>query len=396
MTSPASRLGQLSGSSGVARRTLGKLGSGPPRPPGMKFFRASSWYGGSMPSSANNYLSDLLVQAGRLGFEINDLESHSRPPNTQSVLSDLLSWLDEGHGSALSKVVNWRWLDLPKIELRIEGDREAKPRIEISAHITKMNNLSVRWHPAGWRESDVDWQGSAYGYSNSLNQRKFKQPTDFRRFRGDEEPSFNDRPSNELMYIRGVGNLHPEPREDYGPYSKYNRDVVDSILICAVRSAYECMIKTLGQSFQVEVLDAFSFEICEEPKSDSAFGYSTRRVAAWELVDVVTLNARAEEKREAQSRIELEQFHEKYSLSLADFAAALTKASAKKLTGPPPSRENIDRNTAKSLRLAGYSFDAGSVRHTRELLLKFKPELLPDCLQPSSNTVSTNVVPFPK
>jgi hypothetical protein len=31
-----------------------------------------------------------------------------------------------------------------------------KSRIEVSAHITKMNNLSVRWHPGGRRDTDVD------------------------------------------------------------------------------------------------------------------------------------------------------------------------------------------------------------------------------------------------
>jgi hypothetical protein len=58
--------------------------------------------------------------------------------------SDLIDWLSEP-GQAFAKLANWQAFDLAQIVSRMEQDRSAKPRIEISASISKMNNLSVRW-----------------------------------------------------------------------------------------------------------------------------------------------------------------------------------------------------------------------------------------------------------
>jgi len=166
---------------------------------------------------------------------------------------------------------------------RLERDRNAKPRIELSAHITKMNNLSVRWHPGGWRDADYDWAATDRNYFNLIKQRKWNTPPDFHWFTGDEEPTFNSRPTNELMYIRGVGNLRPDPRDSYGPYAAYNGDVVDSLLICAVRAAYEGLIKQLGYSFEVDVLDEFDFVTREEiiEGDDFSSEFPIDRVVSW-------------------------------------------------------------------------------------------------------------------
>jgi hypothetical protein len=96
---------------------------------------------------------------------------------------------------------------------------------------------------------------------------------DFDWFVGDEEPTFDSRPSNELMYIREVGNLRPEPCDSYGPYAVYNTDVVDSALICAVRSAYENLIKQLEHSFEVDVVDAFDFVTRDEIDENDSSPY---------------------------------------------------------------------------------------------------------------------------
>jgi hypothetical protein len=45
-------------------------------------------------------------------------------------------------------------------------------------------------------------------------------------FRGDEDPFFNSLPTNELMISRGVGNLRPEPRDEYGSHATFNSDVL--------------------------------------------------------------------------------------------------------------------------------------------------------------------------
>jgi hypothetical protein len=35
----------------------------------------------------------LLLELGRLGLRLEDIEDHDRPPNRMTVLSDLLEWM---------------------------------------------------------------------------------------------------------------------------------------------------------------------------------------------------------------------------------------------------------------------------------------------------------------
>ncbi|KQV80070.1 hypothetical protein ASC90_26080 [Rhizobium sp. Root1220] len=86
---------------------------------------------------------------------------------------------------------------------------------------------------------------------NLIPHRVWESPPDFRWFMGDESQYFQRRASNELMYIRDVGSLNPAPRDEYRHYARFNHDVVDSILICAVRAAYEGLIRQLEQNFEV-------------------------------------------------------------------------------------------------------------------------------------------------
>jgi len=87
------------------------------------------------------------------------------------------------------------------------------------------------------------------------------------------------------MYIRGVGNLRSEPRNEYGLYATFNDNVVDSILVCAVRSAYETLIEQLKHSFAVTVMDGFDFVTREEMVDIDPFSHrtATRRVVSWSL-----------------------------------------------------------------------------------------------------------------
>jgi hypothetical protein len=230
----------LSGNDAMAKAS-GRKGSRrtvqPPPPARLKLFRPINWYGGVIAKSTSEYVSHVLRELGRLDLEIHEIERHDRPPNTKTVLSDLIDWLSEHPGEAFAKLVNWQALDFAQMQSRLEKDRSAKPRIEISAHITKMNNLSVRWYPGGWKHADFDWHRTDRNHFNLITHRKWREPPDFHWFVGDEDPTFDSRPSNELMYIRGVGNLRPEPRDSYGPYATFNSDAVDSILLCAVRAA---------------------------------------------------------------------------------------------------------------------------------------------------------------
>jgi hypothetical protein len=98
--------------------------------------------------SVDDYFAHVLTELGRLGLEVTDVESRERPPNTRTVLSDLLAWMSSHPGKVYAQLTDWRALDLARMRARVDRSPDAKPRIEISAEITKMNNLSVRWHPS--------------------------------------------------------------------------------------------------------------------------------------------------------------------------------------------------------------------------------------------------------
>jgi len=317
-----------------------------------------------------------------------------------------MDWLSEQPGEAYAKLVDWQALDLPRLQARLQRDRSSKPRIELSAHITKMNNLSVRWHPKGWRNSVFDWHRSDHSHFNLITHRKWVEPPDFHWFTGDEEPTFDSRPSNELMYIRGVGNLRPEPRDTYGPYATFNSDVVDSILICAVRAAYEGLIENLKHTFDVEVIDSFDFVLRDEISGGDEWSLHSpiHRVVAWSLEDAAELQARhardSSAEQERRDRTELADLHARYGFTAESFTNALAIASSKKQSGPKPSIEAINRNTAKALRGAGFKVDAADVRHIRQLFECYAPDALPPELRPAPPTpsdvpVDSNVMQFP-
>lgn len=261
-----------------------------------------------------------------------------------------------------------------------------------------MNNLSVRWHPGGWRDTEFDWDRTDRNHFNLITHRKWRQPPDFRWFTGDEDPTFDSRPSNELMYIRGVGNLQPEQRDSYGPYATYNADVVDSILICAVRAAYERLIEQLAFSFEVSVVDAFDFVVRDEidEADPSAYRHHIHRVVAWSLEDAAELQARRERDavaaQDKRDRAAFADMTATYGFTLETFVAALARASSKKPTGPAPSGEHINRNAAKDLRNAGFSIDAGGVRRLLQLVERYSPETLPEVLRPAQ---VSSVAPLP-
>ena len=252
-----------------------------PTEPPIKRFRAYSW---SEYEGPRAYIEWLLTEIGRLGFELEDIESHDRAPHTRCVLSDLLEWHDSLPNEAMANLFDWKRYDLRRILDRWKGGGDPRPKIELTATINKAKNLTVRWYPAGWYHSwlRVPTPGGA-GVTSRLDSREFEQPTDFTWFMGDEEASFAGRSSNELMYLRGVGNLRPAPRSEYGQYATHNRDVVDATLICAVRAAYERLIKSLKQSFDIVVIDRFEFELRDEEPLEDGFRTPTRRVVNWRI-----------------------------------------------------------------------------------------------------------------
>jgi hypothetical protein len=372
------------------RRSHLRSGSVTSSPPGFKIFRPLSWHE-RLSNAPSEYVSHLLQELGRLGLKISDIERHGRPPHTKTVLSDLMHWLDGDLDTAFANLINWRHLDLVQMSERVNRDPKAKPRIEISANITKMNNLSVCWHPGGWSHSGIDWR-NAGEHRNLIECRTWAEPPDFWWFIGDEEPTFQGRATNELMYVRGVGNLDPEPCEQFGPYATYNRDVVDSILICAVRSAYESLVTQLKESFDVMIMEAFDFVTRDERRDDDPRlnDWPTKRVIAWTLEDAAQLHIRrqraeqVEQERKAQHA--LETATATYGCSIETIIDTLVRTYSSRSRGPAVAHESANRDAAKSLRATGAKIDAGDIRRIRHLIERYRPDILPATLreQPAS------------
>src|SRR5688572_21032964 len=99
-----------------------------PPPPRLKRFRALSWYDGLIRRSVGHYVSHLLIELGRLGLEVKDIESYGRPPHTDTVLSDLLDWLSNRPEKAFANLFDWVRLDLEQMRSRLQTNRSAKPR----------------------------------------------------------------------------------------------------------------------------------------------------------------------------------------------------------------------------------------------------------------------------
>jgi hypothetical protein len=212
------------------------------------------------------------------GIDVLELPARFR------VLKDLNSWRDAFPNDAFARSLCWNSYDLEVLLDRSQATKTiAKPRIEVSAEITTKQNLSVRWHPSGFHEAEDDGNGPMRSY-NVLDPNAFREPPDFRQFRGDEQPSFEGRPSNELMFIHGVGLLNPNPKRA----GAARHDIIDAMLICAVRATYESLLESLAHCFDVTARHQFQFEFMDENKQFSkATGWrSSPRVIGWCLVTV--------------------------------------------------------------------------------------------------------------
>ncbi len=262
----------------VRRRSVGSPDMG------RKAVQPCSWFGpGPEPT---RYTSWLLMELGRLGLQINDIEAGKK-----TVLSDVLAWLSERPGEPFAKLMDWSRLDIAALMKR-SGETIARPRIEVSAKINQSSNLRVVWHPRGWASAPPNLENLHINTRNALKHKSWEPgQLDFRVFEGDEGANWGSRSSNELMWIKGVGQLRPNLDSTWEG-SRLNKDVVDALLLYAVRSAYDALVVQLELSFEVTKLNDFVFEWTEEPHPDRPKDGSIKRLIGWKLIP--TEHGRAE------------------------------------------------------------------------------------------------------
>lgn len=260
--------------------TKGKVTARKPPPVRrMRIFKPITFYERRDDPAA--LLVEIYHEMGRLGVRDHELHEYHR-----DVLRNVGSWLSEHPGEAYAKMTNWLHLDLEKVAERFDRDRTSKPRIELCAEITKKRNLTVRWYPRGWHEGILDLTKRPKNPFNLIEQYRFPEPPDFVWFEGDEPATFQGRASNELMFIRGVGSLDPQPEKQYGQYATYNFDVMSANLLGLVCAAYNALIEQLSCAFDVTVIDRFEVETRPEidegdPLSSS---FPTDRPVSWKIV----------------------------------------------------------------------------------------------------------------
>jgi hypothetical protein len=204
---------------------------------------------------------------GRLGLQASDLGGEE-----SRVLADLGRFLDDQPSEAYAKLMHWQGLAIDRLAERQKpgSDERVRPRIDVTAEVNQKQNLTVRWFPSGWGT-------------------RFEQPTDFRSFQDTAWGAWGNRPPNELLWLKGVGELRPQPEMHVMAHGGVNLDVVHSILICAVRAAFERLIVNLERSCQVTVHQSFVFDEAEEADD---IGRSARRVVGWHLANTTSSQIR--------------------------------------------------------------------------------------------------------
>lgn len=178
------------------------------------------------------------------------------------------------HEYAIADLHDWRDYDQAKLLDRWVRRGRAKPRIVLNAFITKPGNLSLEWAPDPTAGSD--W-------------------TSFHRMSG-YGPY---RPSNELMFIREVRKLNPNPKSDDGDGPLQDR-LVDAHLLACAGAALDDLERRLAISFDVRWESRFVLDW--EP---DVMGAWTPRpnghpLLGWHIEDVAGRLRREEEEELAE------------------------------------------------------------------------------------------------
>lgn len=287
-------------------------------------FRRKPWYEFEAPSY---YIKHYYLEIGRLGIMEDEHFYRSR----YNLTDDLDAFFDgeTDNSEAREALYNLSPLNFDLLKSRGEtgyrcalGNEFAKPRIDLIPYITTKGNLSVCWRPTDWGNpygKECDWQ-----YWFSMVERSFKRPID------------------ELMFIRGVNLLRPDPKTDYGPLLKYNKPALDSILICAVRAAFNRLVYQLSEFFEVRKINDFDF-ILDESEDEDIRG----SVINWNLNNV-------KDREDEQESEWLENFEDAYGISLEIFLDLYANCLRKKRTGPKRLEVNKVKYASKDMKENGY------------------------------------------
>ncbi|WP_424813544.1 hypothetical protein [Roseococcus sp. YIM B11640] len=180
------------------------------------------------------------------------------------------------HEHAIGGLHHWWNYDQARLMGRSRRSGADNPRILLKAFISRPGNLAVEWEPQ--RVGGSDWSEfhrlSAYGPY---------------------------RPSNELMFIRGVKRLNPAVD---GRDLQQNRRI-DAHLLACIGAAIECLETRLAICFDIRWESSFQLDWAPQPK-DRWIPKEGLELLGWHIEDVVARTQR-QERDELAALLELTQ-----------------------------------------------------------------------------------------
>jgi hypothetical protein len=159
---------------------------------------------------------------------------------------------------------------------------------------------------------------------------------------------------------------------------RVSRDVVDSILICAVRAAYEGLVQQLQQNFEVTTVTSFDFELRKE---DHGNYFPIKRVTAWRLERSAVLLLERQQadasQRLAEASANLQDLEQELGITAATVGDTLKKVLANWKGNKSPSMRTLEKHAARHLGVLGHTLDERDVRRMLRAMVVCKPDLLP-------------------
>jgi hypothetical protein len=277
-------------------------------------------------------------------------------------------WQDIHDGpaeAAIAEIMNPLCLKIDTLSRRHEDWRHPKPRIDLHVNITSKQNLAVLWEPTGWGSGESDWH----------RWWQFGQ-------------SFGERPSNELMFLRGVRNLSlyyvppgpPDPAMDrlllkLGVDRSRPRVIppellaIDRVILQAVLALLSELKARLSHCFVVSVMSDIWPTWTDDDGSGDGSG---RELVKWELLDRQEMD-----KRQAQADLERTERSERAELARFSSERGITIEA---VLGALGATDNIGA-AGKLLRSQGHNIHAGHIKRLLELLRRHDPGALPEKLR---------------
>lgn len=208
--------------------------------------------------------------------------------------------------------------------------RIRKPRAEIHMLVTSKDNLSVRWRPI-----ETKFNGKWYF--------DWAVPPS-------EEPYAYQRPQNEILFIRDIGLISPDPDNYIHHHDGDQEAAFHSMLLALIWAMLSHIKSTLGRTLEIHFEDEFELITEKETHShNEEFSRGGKIITGWRIID-----KKSKEIEDATDRTD--NFSKSTGIELESIFN-LMKEIIKK-----PFKGDIESCIAKELRNVGYKITVTPIR----------------------------------